>query len=134
MEKTKKNQGLIYSMEFDLQNKHCIDKICKISLIHNTGHVKLYTRKGREIGLKKALLIKELRFEQLEQIIRKGRNLFENELSIIYCSKTRQKECESILDQADLLFIRRGKDFMGNDEIIVQVNKLETSELLPEVN
>jgi hypothetical protein len=121
-----KNKDMEYllsrQLEIDGQTGRCTDKVQVISLVHKTGHISLYTRKGKEIKIRLEDLITEIKLDQSKDVIEKGYTLFENILTIKYVP-ARSKQYDTIFEKANLNHITTNEtDYCY--EVFVQVNLL----------
>lgn len=120
MEKTRIQKSLYERLESDPIINQCIDKIEIISLMHKTGHVTLYTKKGKELKIRLADLLKELKIDQSKEVIEKEYTIFQTFLTIKYPS-IRFKEFNKIVEQAKLTHIDTRSD-LGYLQVVVRVN------------
>lgn len=120
MEKTRIQNSLYERLESDPIINQCIDKIEIISLMHKTGHVTLYTRKGKELKIRLADLLKELKIDQTKEVIEKEYTVFQTFLTIKYPGQ-RFKEFNKIVEQAKLILINTDSD-LGYNQVVVRVN------------
>ena len=125
----KKNQSFQNFLSYDKNKKKCIDKIKEISLVHNTGHITITTKKGNEYKTRLADLIIELRTDQNSEIVKHGSTIFENIIIFKYIEK-RSEEFDKIVQQAKLKILNTFQTDLGCFEVTVRLNNIAKLDLI----
>ena len=114
---------------FDKDRKKCIDKIETISWVHNTGHITVITKSGKEHKTTLTSLISELKTNQVNEIVRHGNTIFENFMRFRYTEK-RSDEFDKIIQRAKLKFI----DMIEQPDIFKNTNSFVVTVQIDNVN
>ena len=123
MKKPKQKPDLYSELEYNRETQQFFNKVQIVSLFHKTGQIRLITNNGKEIKIKLADLVSELKVERDLNVIQNDCQMFEDPLIIKY-PHTRSEEFDKIVLGAKIIPIDTTLTDLGEYQVKARINNM----------